>query len=160
VAVECLFARFAWTVLSPRVFDVFLPSTTVPRRLLLWYREKGEWETEEASPEMCRKIWKNARSRSPRKRSAPRSANAADELLEEESLNVYDSGYFGTDTFENDDGCHKDKLGPAERQGEGPRGRSRKRSLSFEEEQDCEDSGRSRLRRNMLFPITSYLSKS
>jgi len=49
VAVECLFARFAWTVLSPRVFDMFLPSTPVPRRLLLWNHEKGEWETEKAS---------------------------------------------------------------------------------------------------------------
>ncbi|KAK0627942.1 hypothetical protein B0T14DRAFT_493937 [Immersiella caudata] len=42
VAVECLFARFAWTVLSPRVFDIFLPSTPVPRRLLLWSRDKWE----------------------------------------------------------------------------------------------------------------------
>ncbi|KXX76683.1 hypothetical protein MMYC01_206511 [Madurella mycetomatis] len=154
VAVECLFARFAWTVLSPRVFDMFLPSTPVPRRLLLWSREKEEWETEEASPEMCRKMWKNARSRSPRKRSAPRSADAAEELLAEDSLSLFDSGYFGTDTSEND-GCYNDELGP-ERQEEKPRGRSRKRRLSLEE-QDCKDFGRSRLRRKMLLPISSWL---
>ncbi|KAL2190587.1 hypothetical protein L209DRAFT_750722 [Thermothelomyces heterothallicus CBS 203.75] len=154
VAVECLFARFAWTVLSPRVFDMFLPSTSVPRRLLLWSREKGEWETEEASPEMCRKMWKNARSCSPRKRSAPRSADAAEELLAKESPRLYDSGYFGADTSEND-GCYNDELGPAERQEDQPRGRSRKRRVSFEEEQDCKDSDRSRLRRRMLLSIPS-----
>jgi hypothetical protein len=159
VAVECLFARFAWTVLSPRVFDIFLPSTPVPRRLLLWSREKGEWEIEEASPEMCRKMWKNARSRSPKKRSAPRSTDAADELLAEESLSLCDSGYFGTDTSEND-GCYDDELGPAGRQEEEPRGRSRKRRLSLEGEQDCKGSGRSRLRRKMHLSISSGLPGS
>ncbi|KAL2165833.1 hypothetical protein VTG60DRAFT_3738 [Thermothelomyces hinnuleus] len=101
VAVECLFARFAWTVYSPRVFDVFLPSTPVPRRLLLWNREEGEWEIEEASPEMCRKMWNNARSWSPRKRSAPRSADAADELLTEDNVSPIDSGCFGANPSEN-----------------------------------------------------------
>jgi hypothetical protein len=129
---------------------MFLPSTPVPRRLLLWSREKGEWETEEASPEMCRKIWKNARSRSPRKRSAPRSADAAEELLAEVSLSLCDSGYFGPDTSEND-GWYNDEPGLAERQEEEARGRSRKRRLSFEEEQDCKDSGRSRLRKRCYF---------
>ena len=142
VAVECLFARFAWTVLSPRVFDIFLPSTPVPRRLLLWSCEKGEWEIEEASPEMCKKMWKNARSRSPRKRSAPRPANAAEELLAEESLSLFNNGYFRADTSKND-GYYNDELDPTRRQTEEPRGRSRKRRLSLEEEQDCKDSGRS-----------------
>lgn len=151
VAVECLFARFAWTVLSPRVFDLFLPSTPVPRRLLLWSSEKGEWETAEASPEMCRKIWKNARSRSPRKRSAPRSTDAAEELLVEESLSLLDSGYFGTDTSENDS-CYNGGLGPAALQEE-PRGRPRKRRLSLEE-QSYADSSRSRLRR-LIWPPRS-----
>ncbi|KAK4136067.1 hypothetical protein BT67DRAFT_230664 [Trichocladium antarcticum] len=133
VAVECLFARFAWTVLSPRVFDMFLPSTPVPRRLLLWSREKGEWETEEASPEMCRKMWKNARSRSPEKRSAPRSTDAAEELLVGGSPGLFDSGYFETDTSANH-GCDYDELGSVKRQEEEPRGRSRKRKFSLEKE--------------------------
>ncbi|KAK5657416.1 hypothetical protein OQA88_2988 [Cercophora sp. LCS_1] len=152
VAVECLFARFAWTILSPRVFDMFLPSTPVPRHLLIWSREKGEWETEEASPEMCRKMWKNARSRSPRKRSAPGSADAVDELLADECPSLFDSGYLGTDSSENG-GCDYDELGPAKRQEE-PRGRLRKRRLSLEEEQYCKDSGRSRLRRKMLLSVS------
>lgn len=133
VAVECLFARFAWTVLSPRVFDMFLPSTPVPRRLFLWNHEKGEWETEEASPEMCRKMWKNARSRSPKKRSAPRSTDAAEELLAGGSPGLFDCGYFETDTSANH-GCDYDELGSIIPQEEEPRGRSRKRKFALEEE--------------------------
>ena len=159
VAVQCLFTRFAWTVLSPRVFDLFLPSTPVPRRLLLWSREKGEWETETASPEMCRTMWKNARSRSPRKRSAPTSvddaAAAAEEqlLLAEECLGLLDSGYSGTDENDGNDG-----LGPAPRRSEKPRGRLRKRKLSLEEDEgdDCKNVGQScRPRRKMLVSILS-----
>ncbi|PMB64022.1 hypothetical protein BM221_010187 [Beauveria bassiana] len=117
VAVECLFARFAWTVLSPRVFDMFLPSTPVPRRLLLWSCEKEKWETTEASPEMCRKMWKNARSRSPRKRSAPRSTGASEELLAKDSVGLIDSGYFETDNYDS-------AFNPSKWQEEEPRGRS------------------------------------
>ena len=153
VGVECLFARFAWTILSPHIFDTFLPSTPIPRHLLLWSREKGEWETEQASPELCTKIWKNARSRSPRKRSAPPSADAAEELLAQERVGLLDSdsGFFGADIYEKD-GCCSDEFGPAERQWqeEEPRGRSRKRRLSLKGEQECEDSDRFRLKRQVL----------
>lgn len=135
---------------------MFLPSTPIPRRLLLWNPEKGERESKEASPEICRKMWKNARSRSLRKRSAPRSANAAGA---KESLSLFDSGHFGTDTSENDS-CYNDELGLAEQQEEEPRALSRKRRLSFEEEQDCEDSGWSRLRRKMLLSILSWIPRS
>lgn len=103
---------------------------------------------------MCRNIRKNARSRSPRKRSATRSTDVAEELLAEESLNHPDSGYFGTDTSEND-GCYNDELGPAGRQEEEPRGRLRKRRLSFENEQDYKDPRRSLLKRKILCSITS-----
>ncbi|KAK4172852.1 hypothetical protein QBC36DRAFT_336971, partial [Triangularia setosa] len=139
VAVECLFARFAWTILSPRVFDMFLPSTFVPRRLLLWSREKGEWETEEVSPEMCRQMWKNARSRSPRKRSAPRSDDTTDEILAMESPSPRDSGYFGRDTLGND-GCYNDEFGYAKQYEEERLGRLRKRKRSSEELVDVESS--------------------
>ena len=153
---ECLFARFAWTVLSPRVFDLFLTSTPVPRRLLLWSHEEGEWVTEAASPEMCRKMWKNARSRSPRKRSAPRSSDDAVEeellLLAEECLGLFDSGCSGTSSSDNHGHDEDDELGPAEEREEKPRGRLRKRRLSLdnEEEQGYKDAGRSRPRREML----------
>ena len=130
---------------------MFLPSTAVPRRLLLWSREKGEWEAEEASPEMCTKMWKNARSRSPRKRSAPMSADAAEEPLAEEAPSLFDSGYLGADDTTEYAVHYDGELGPAEPHAEEePRGRSRKRRLSLEdEEQDGRGSGRSRLRRKM-----------
>ncbi|KAK4171519.1 hypothetical protein QBC36DRAFT_339777 [Triangularia setosa] len=107
VAVECLFARVAWTILSPRVFDMFLPST---------------FEAEEVSPEMCRQMWKNARSRSPRKRSPPRSDDAADEILAMESPN----------TLEND-GCYNDEFSYTKQYEEQRLGRLRKRKRSSEE---------------------------
>jgi hypothetical protein len=146
VAVECLFARFAWTVLSPHVFDTFLPSTSVPRRLLLWSREKGEWETEEVGPEMCRNIWKNARSCSPQERKIPGSADTAKEGLREESASLPDNGYFATGSS-LDDGYYNDELSLAQSKEEQPRGRSRKRRLSFEETQDYDDADWSRLQK-------------
>lgn len=88
---------------------MFFLSTAVPRRLLLWSCEKGEWEIEEASPEMCRKMWENARSRSPRKRSALMSADTA-----EEALNLFDSSYFRTDDTIEYTIPYDSELGPAE----------------------------------------------
>ncbi|KAK3299537.1 uncharacterized protein B0H64DRAFT_388898 [Chaetomium fimeti] len=151
VMIECLFARFAWTIFSPRVFDMFLPSAPVPRRLLLWSGETGQWEAEDTSPEICRKIWKNTRSRSPRKRSAPTPADTAEDLLIEDGLGLFDGASFGTDTSE-DHGFYDDELSPPERQQEEePRGRSRKRRRSLElEQQDCGNGNRSLVRRKVL----------
>lgn len=158
VSVECLFARFAWTILSPCVFDTFLPSTPVPRRVLLVKPESRDWIVEEASREMCRKMWRAARSRSPKKRSIPRSAEAADELLAESSLSPSDSGYFGTNAFEHFS-CYDHDFGPAEAQEAEPRGRSRKRRFSAGE-QHTKDSGQSHLRKKALFSTASRQSES
>lgn len=99
----------------------------MPRRLLLWSCERGEWETEEASPELCGQIWKNSRSRSPRKRSTPGSDDPTDEILGMESLNPRDSGYFGRDTLKND-GCYDiDEFGYSKQYEEERLGRPRKR---------------------------------
>lgn len=131
VMVECLFARFAWTVFSPRVFDVFPPSAPVPRRLLLWSRETGEWEAEDTSLEMCRKIRKNTRSQSPKKRSAPTPADVTEELVKE-GFDLFDSASFETDTS-GGDGLYEDELVfIEEEQEEEPRGRSLKRRRSLE----------------------------
>jgi hypothetical protein len=131
----------------------------VPRRLLLWSREKGEWETEEVGPEMCRNIWKNARSRSPQKRKIPRSADTAEERLGEESPSLPDSGYFATGPS-LDGGYYNDELSPAELEEEQPRGRSRKRRLSFEETQDCDDADWSRLqKRKNIAPFDERSTK-
>ncbi|TLS25537.1 hypothetical protein PpBr36_07859 [Pyricularia pennisetigena] len=87
-------------------------------------------------------------------RSAPMSANDAEDLLGEVSLSLYGSGYFGTDASVRYD-PYLDVLDPAERQKEEPRGRSRKRRLGCEEEQNCKDFGQSRLRRKMELSFTS-----
>jgi hypothetical protein len=118
----------------------------VPRRLLLWSREKGEWETEEVGPEMCRNIWKNARSCSPQERKIPGSADTAKEGLREESASLPDNGYFATGSS-LDDGYYNDELSLAQSKEEQPRGRSRKRRLSFEETQDYDDADWSRLQK-------------
>ena len=113
-------------------------------------------KTKEAIPGMCRKMWKNARSRSPRKRSAPMSADAAEEPLVEEALSLFDSGYFGPDDTTEYAVYYDGELGTAERYAEEePRGRPQKRRLSLEdEEQDGKGSGRSRLRRKMSKMVT------
>lgn len=126
----------------------------MPRYLLLWSREKGEWDTEEASPEMCRKMWRSARSRSPRERSAPRAADGAGELLIEEYLGLFNSTCFRTNTAKNNS-RGKCELDSAERQEAKPRGRPRKRRFSLKGERDGKDPGRSGLRRKMLVLISN-----
>ena len=95
---------------------------------------------------MCRKIWKNARSRSPKKRSAPTPADTAEELLGEEGLGVFDSAFFQTDTSENDGFYGDELIPPEEEQEEEPRGRSLKRRRSLEQD----SGGRSWPRRKMV----------
>lgn len=146
VKAECLFARFAWTILSPRIFGRFLSTSPIPIRLLLWSRETQEWEVEDVSPEMCRKIWENTRSRSPKKRGVPTPTEAAEELLAAEGFNLFDGASSSeTDSSENG-GFYADELLLAgQEQGEEPRGRPLKRRCSLEQ-----DAGRFWLRRKML----------
>jgi hypothetical protein len=103
VALECVFARFAWTVLSPHNFGMFLPSAPSSRRVLLWNAERAAWDVENVEPDRCRTIWNGQRSRSPKKRSAPpgdirelsgRVWVGVDDNTRRE--NPWDSGYFGT----------------------------------------------------------------
>ncbi|KAL8346287.1 hypothetical protein RB598_000272 [Gaeumannomyces tritici] len=70
---ECLFARFAYTVLSPAVFasSVFLGGSRVARHLCTRDPKTQTPTAKMESPDSCRRISRTARSRSPRKRSAP-----------------------------------------------------------------------------------------
>ncbi|KAK4204774.1 hypothetical protein QBC40DRAFT_272354 [Triangularia verruculosa] len=77
-------------------------------------------------------MWNNSRLRSPRRRSAPRFDDTADEILGLESLGPRDSGCYGRDTLESD-GCYDDELGYAKQYEEERLGRPRKRRRSFEE---------------------------
>ncbi|KAI0868330.1 hypothetical protein GGS24DRAFT_513550 [Hypoxylon argillaceum] len=127
VTVECIFARFAWTIFSPSIFNSFLPSTTVLRRLLFWDREKQEHEIEETSPEICNTLWENTRKRS--RRGAPKECPR-------------DSEDFGTDVLEVDSFFGHQPSSPAQEEAQ-PRGRSRKRKLAQAE--GFKESDRSKL---------------
>jgi ribosomal protein L12E/L44/L45/RPP1/RPP2 len=73
---ECLFARFAYTILSPSVFcSTFLSGATVARRLCIRNPETQIPGVKMEGPAGCRRILRTARSRSPRKRSAPPPGN-------------------------------------------------------------------------------------
>ncbi|KAJ8128350.1 hypothetical protein O1611_g5284 [Lasiodiplodia mahajangana] len=144
VAVECLFTRFALTILSPSIFNTFLPSTSAPRRLLLWNGKKDEYEIEEASPEVCSKLWKNAQSRSPQMRSANDITN---NLLLEEMPSLRDSTYLRTNISREGNRYGAQPRSAA--QGEKRRPRKRRRDMEVE---DFEESDRPRMKREV--PLT------
>lgn len=72
-SLECLFARFAWTIFSPNVFRDFLSMTKEPRLLLVWDENLGEYVTERTEVARCILTFKQARARSesPTKRQRP-----------------------------------------------------------------------------------------
>ena len=99
VSVECLLARFAWTIFSPSVFRDFL-NAEKPRRILVWDHELRKHKIEEAGPERCRSIHTAARSRSesPRKRSrgaggAQQDSEGVDAHQDHDASSDVDSGY-------------------------------------------------------------------
>ena len=124
VSVECLFARFAWTIFSPSVFRDFL-NAGKPRRILVWDQESRRHEVEEAGPERCRSIYTAARSRSPRKR--PRETGGVQQD-DDEGLDAHQDQNASSDM---DSGYHDDSIlleGEATTPPDEPqRGRTRKR---------------------------------
>lgn len=128
VSVECLFARFAWTVFSPTVFRDFLEAGK-SRRILVWNHETGKYDIEEANPEKCRAIWSTSRSRSESPRKKQRRAESASQ--DEEGVDLYQEYHAASDV---DSGYH-DGPKPLERDffvsilDEPERGRTRKRKV-------------------------------
>jgi hypothetical protein len=97
--VECLFARFAYTIFSPSVFRDFLDSDK-GRIIVIWNDKDKCQDIVYASPERCRAIWNASRSRSesPRKRSKSGHDRSEDhgERSEDKSgcvVSDMDSGY-------------------------------------------------------------------
>ncbi|KAL6402742.1 hypothetical protein AUP68_14077 [Ilyonectria robusta] len=132
VSVECLFARFAWTIFSPTIFRDFLYSSAKPRRILTWDSGSRKYITESADPERCRRIFAAARSRSesPKKRSrgADRGNNNEAEEYDthhDEVSSDIDSGYCDDSWFSLPliSGTTDDAYGELER------GRTRKRKI-------------------------------
>ncbi|KAF4449623.1 hypothetical protein FALBO_16621 [Fusarium albosuccineum] len=119
VSVECLFARFAWTIFSPTIFRDFLYASTKPRRIKTWDPGSRKFVIENADPERCNRIFTNARARSesPKKRSrgdgrgnneAEASETYLDELSSGEDTSGDDDSWpsrpSGSDTTDDDDG--------------------------------------------------------
>ncbi|KAI8710992.1 HNHc domain-containing protein [Fusarium sp. LHS14.1] len=136
-SLDCLFARFAWTVFSPNVFRDFLHMTKEPRFLLVWDEYSGQYGIEKAEPAKCKLTLKAARARSesPTKRQRPASDAGQDEDNWDEGLGEPRDNYKAASS-DNDSGYHgelyhyeADDLGvdiqsPEE---EPERGRTRKR---------------------------------
>ncbi|KAH6973833.1 hypothetical protein BKA56DRAFT_734516 [Ilyonectria sp. MPI-CAGE-AT-0026] len=138
VSVECLFARFAWTIFSPAVFRQFLYSTLTTRRLLTWDSDLRKHVIENADPERCRRIFAAARSRSesPKKRS--RGESGAREDHDDDDGEAVNGEHDPDEEFSSDidSGYHADPWSLVERlsgttdvdaQDEPERGRARKR---------------------------------
>lgn len=127
VTVECLFARFAWTVFSPTVFRDFLGAGK-PRRIFVWNHETRKYDIEEADPEKYRAIWSTSRSRSESPRKKQRIAGSAQQD-DEEGVDPYQEYNAASDL----DSSYHNELKPLE--GGSPvsipdepeRGRTRKR---------------------------------
>lgn len=71
-SIECLFARFAWTVFSPGVLGKFLLRCVTARNILVMTPETLEYSIEKRNAEQSFAIYKASQSRSasPQKRSA------------------------------------------------------------------------------------------
>ncbi|KAL6405956.1 hypothetical protein AUP68_10511 [Ilyonectria robusta] len=137
-SLECLFARFAWTIFSPNVFRDFLLMTKEPRLLLVWDEDSGQYGIERAEPAKCKLTLKAARARSesPTKRQRPASDAGQDEDNWSEGFDEprdhykgassdIDSGYHGKLYHYEVDDLGLDTSSPEEEEPE--RGRTRKR---------------------------------
>ncbi|KLU86319.1 hypothetical protein MAPG_05333 [Magnaporthiopsis poae ATCC 64411] len=127
---QCLFARFAYTILNPTVSSAsFISGALMPLRLYVRNPETGIPAAKMHSPAECRKLMRHARSRSPRKRSVAPQDNDGDD--EKTTVNSPEVSEYHKFVVESDD--------------EPRRGRSRKRH--FEAGDYDEDSRSWRLRR-------------
>ncbi|KAH6984053.1 hypothetical protein EDB80DRAFT_591710 [Ilyonectria destructans] len=148
VSVECLLARFAWTIFSPTVFRDFLYASSKSRRILTWDSGSRKHITESADPERCRRILVAARSRSesPKKRSRGGEGCNNDQVEEydahhDEISSDLDSGYCD-DSWSRPppDSWFSLPLTRATKDdahGEVERGRTRKRKIDDTGDDDC-----------------------
>ncbi|KAK3349540.1 hypothetical protein B0T25DRAFT_504734 [Lasiosphaeria hispida] len=120
-SIECLFARFAWTIFSPGVLGHFLDKCITSRLLLVRDPTTGTSTLESRDREQVNALLAASRSRSasPRKRKIP-------EVTSNDASLQYDLLY-----GDIEDGSQTDS-GPTERSPS--RGRSRKRQWANDEE--------------------------
>jgi hypothetical protein len=136
-SLECLFARFAYTVFSPKIFRDFLMKTKEPRMLLVWDEDAEKYNIERTDPEKCKLTFRaaKARSESPTKRQRPAEDGNQDEDMWsegfEESHGYCEDGLSDIDSGYHDGLCHSElgELGldiSSPDQQEPERGRERK----------------------------------
>lgn len=136
-SLECLFARFAWTVFSPNVFRDFLFMTKEPRSLLVWDEDSGAYRTETRESAKCKLTLRAARTRSESPTKRQRQAGEDGQNKDEWESPLQYPDHYSVETSDLDsgykDGSHEENVegfGSSEFQVEDeetPRGRSRKR---------------------------------
>ncbi|KAL2018435.1 hypothetical protein VTK56DRAFT_854 [Thermocarpiscus australiensis] len=114
-SVECLFARFAWTIFSPGVLGRFLAQCITERRVLVFDHGRRRFTVETRSREQAYAIYRASQSRSasPRKRTAGEVAGD-----DEVTVAYWESGDYSGELSQLDKYADEDSPG---------RGRSRKR---------------------------------
>lgn len=115
-SVECIFARFAWTIFSPAVLGNFLAQCITERRVLVFDPIERRFTVETRKPEQAYAMYKASQSRSgsPKKRAAGEMTgnNEATEAYWESDGLEYPS--------QPDSACFDEEISPS-------RGRSKKR---------------------------------
>ncbi|RMI96869.1 hypothetical protein CDV36_016279 [Fusarium kuroshium] len=141
-SLECLFARFAWTIFSPTIFRDFLLMAKEPRILLVWNDDLGKHDIEKTAPEKCKLTFNAARSRSESPTKRPRAAGDVDEDIWSEGLyepkdyyedasSDIDSGYHGALYLSEMDDFGLVVSSPDERDPDRGRTRKRKHEQSY-----------------------------
>ncbi|KAL8382469.1 hypothetical protein RB595_006313 [Gaeumannomyces hyphopodioides] len=93
---ECLFARFAYTILNPAVSpSSFLSNASAALNLYVRNPETGVQSAKMHSPAECRKLLLLARSRSPKKRGASSQGNNDGNSYDDDEKTTVDSPQFG-----------------------------------------------------------------
>ncbi|KAG7423655.1 hypothetical protein Forpi1262_v015327 [Fusarium oxysporum f. sp. raphani] len=135
-SLECLFARFAWTIFSPNIFRDFLFMTKEPRVLLVWDEELGQYRTERAEKSKCIMTAQEARARSKsptkRQRSTGETGQVDQEYLygeDEFDESDHFRDQYADDSSAIDSGFH-DEVFDNDTYDSPERGRSRKRKFS------------------------------
>lgn len=124
-SLECLFARFAWTIFSPTVFRDFLLMAKEPRVLQVWNEDLARFDIENTEPEKCRLAFNAARSRSESPTKRPRSGRNRDQDKDSCREGLYESTDY--DTSSDIDSGYYGELYPLDNREENERGRTRKR---------------------------------
>lgn len=151
-SLECLFARFAYTIFSPNIFRDFLSRSMEPRMLLVWDDISETYDIERTDPGKCQLIARAARARSDSPTKRQRQAEGPDQDGDiwsagfDESCDYSKNASSDIDSGYHDGLCHHevDDLGldissPGEEEPERGRTRKRKHEESYDSALETSD---------------------